>query len=137
MYKRQTGDCAGRALLRIGKIYTDYLKDPEKGMAAYQELLAKYGGSEQAVDAQFQVGQYLLKKGKYDQAAKAYEQFIYNYPRDEKVQEAMMAIARCHAARKDWAQALDAYQRYLNKFPKGRFAPAARAQVEWIRTYHF
>ena len=133
----KSGDCAGKALLRSGKIYTDYLKDPEKGIAAYQELLAKYGGSEQALDAQFRVGEYLLEKRRYDQAVKAYEQFIYNYPRDEKVQQAMMAIARCHAATKDWGKALDAYQRYLNKFPQGRFAATARAQVEWIRTYHF
>ena len=131
------GDMADDALLRIGVIYTDYLNDPEKGLAAYQQLLASYPGSKQAVDALFEVGAYQMDQKKYDEAIKLYEQFIFNYPTDEKAEDAMIAIARAHVQQKAWGKALDAYQSYLNAHPEGRHAEAARAQVEWIRMYHF
>ena len=131
------GDMAGEALLQIGTIYTKYLKDPEKGIEAYQELLAHYPASEQAVDALFEVGGYYLKNKKYDEAVKAYQQFTYNYPQNPRVEDAMLAIARCRAEQKVWDQALDAYQSYLSKFPAGRQAEFAKAQIAWIRMYHF
>jgi len=131
------GDMAGDALLRIGVIYTKYLKDPEKGILAYQELLERYPASKEAMDALYEVGAYHLKQEDFDRAITAYQQFVYNYPMEEKVQDAMLAIARCHAQTKAWDKALDAYQRYLNKFPEGTHADFARAQVAWIRMYHF
>ncbi|HUS44528.1 MAG TPA: tetratricopeptide repeat protein [Phycisphaerae bacterium] len=131
------GDMAGEALLRIGTIYTKYLKDPEKGIEAYQELLAHYPASEQAVDALFEVGGYYLKNKKYDEAVKAYQQFTYNYPQNPRVEDAMLAIARCWAEQKAWDKALDAYRSYLSKFPDGKQAEFAKAQIAWIRMYHF
>nr|MBA3683814.1 tetratricopeptide repeat protein [Planctomycetota bacterium] len=133
----KTGDMAGPALLRIGEIYSGYLNDPEKGILAYQELLDHYPGSKQAVDALFQVGTHHLERKRYAEAVKAYQQFTYNYPQEAKVEDAMAAIARCHAESKAWDKALDAYQSYLAKFPAGKAAATARAQVEWIRMYHF
>ncbi len=135
--KFRMGDMAGNALLRIGTIYTQYLKDPDKGIEAYQELLAHYPGSAEAVDALYAVGEYHLEKKAYDKAIEAFQKFIYNYPREAKVEPAMIAIARCHVATKAWDKALDAYQRYLNKFPDGRLAESAKAQIAWIRMYHF
>ena len=131
------GDMAGEALLQIGTIYTKYLKDPEKGIEAYQELLAHYPASKQAAGALFEVGEYHLKNKKYDDAVKAYQQFTYNYPQNPRVEDAMLAIARCWAEQKVWDKALDAYQSYLSKFPAGRQAEFAKAQIAWIRMYHF
>jgi TolA-binding protein len=131
------GDMAGNALHRIGVIYTKYLKDPEKGFKAYQELLEHYPGTKEAIDALCEVGAYYLEKKEFDEAIKFYRQFIYNYPTDSRVESAMMAIARCYMEKKEWQEALDAYQSYLNKFPQGKEADLARAQVTWIRTYHY
>jgi len=131
------GDMAGQALLRVGTIYTEFLGDPEKGIEAYQELLAHYPGAREAVDALYEVGRYHLKSEKYDDAVKSFQQFIFNYPQEAKVEEAMLAIARCRVEQKQWDKALDAYKSYLNKFPRGRYARFAKAQVEWIRMYHF
>jgi len=133
----KTGDMAGNALLRIGTIYIQYLKDPEKGIRAYQELLAHYGATKEAVDALYEVGAYYLKDGNYDEAIKAYQQFTYNYPKEERVEDAMLAVARCHVEKKAWDKALDAYQSYLAKFPSGKSAEFAKAQIAWIRMYHF
>ena len=133
----KTGDMAGNALLRIGTIYIQYLKDPEKGIQAYQELLAHYGATKEAVDALYEVGAYYLKDAKYDEAIKAYQQFIYNYPKEDRVEDAMLAVARCHVEMKAWDKALDAYQSYLTKYPAGKSAEFAKAQIAWIRMYHF
>ena len=131
------GDMAGHALLRIGAIYTQYLKDPEQGIKAYQELLAHYPASKEAAGALYEVGSYHRKKKAHDAAIEAYRKFIYNYPRAPKVEDAMLAIAACYVVKKDWNKALDAYQQYLSKYPKGKHAVRAKGQVEWIRMYHF
>ena len=131
------GDMAGNALLRIGAIYTQYLKDPEQGIKAYQELLAHYPASKEAAGALYEVGSYHRGKKAHDAAIEAYRKFIYNYPRASKVEDAMMAIAACHVEKKDWNKALDAYQQYLSKYPNGQHAARAKGQVEWIRMYHF
>ncbi len=85
----------------------------------------------------FEVGTYYQENKTYAEAVKAYRQFIFNFPRQGKVQDAMLAIARCHMARKAWNEALDAFKSYLSKFPTGKHAVRAKAQVEWIRMYHF
>ncbi|HUS46871.1 MAG TPA: tetratricopeptide repeat protein [Phycisphaerae bacterium] len=135
--KFKMGDKAGEALMRIGAIYTDYLKDPEKGIEAYRELLAHYPGSREAVGALFQVGVYHMNKKAYGEAITAFQQFIYNYRLDPKVEEAMLAIAKCYADKKEWDKALDSYQGYLSKYPDGKYAAFAKGQIEWIRMYHF
>ena len=133
----KTGDMAGNALLRIGTIYIQYLKDPDNGIKAYQELLAHYGATSQAVDALYEVGAYYLKESNYDEAIKAYQQFIYNYPKEDRVEDAMLAVARCYVEKKTWDKALDAYQSCLAKYPGGKNAEFAKAQIAWIRMYHF
>ena len=131
------GDVTGAALLRIGTIYTKYLKDPEKGMAAFQQLLDRHPGSKEAVGALFEVGAYHLEHKSFDQAIQTYQKFVYNYGQDPRVEDAMVAIARCYIEKKTWDKALDACQQYVNKFPKGKHAPFARNQITWIRMYHF
>jgi len=132
------GDTTGAALLRIGTIYTKYLKDPERGMAAFQQLLEHHPGSKEAVGALFQVGAYHLAKKNYDAAIEVYQKFVYTYQqKDARVQDAMIAIARCYIEKKTWDKALDACQTYLNRFPKGKHAAFAKNQVTWIRMYHF
>jgi outer membrane protein assembly factor BamD (BamD/ComL family) len=121
----------------VAVIYSEYLKDDDKGFAAYQELLAHYPGTRQAVDALYEVGAYYLKNRKFPQAVQAYQQFIYNYPNDGRVEDAMIAIAQAHMEQKAYDKALDAYQSYLAKFPQGQHAAQANAQVAWIRTYYY
>ncbi|KKK49381.1 hypothetical protein LCGC14_3135640 [marine sediment metagenome] len=135
--KFKMGDMAGNALHRIGVIYTEYLKDPDKGFQAYQELLAHYPGTKEAVNALYKVGAYYLEKKQFAQAVKSYRQFVYNYPNDKRVQDGMLAVARCHMETKAYDKALDAYQSYLSKHPDGKHAAFAKAQVAWIRTYHY
>jgi len=49
----------------------------------------------------------------------------------------MLAVARCYVEKKTWDKALDAYQSYLAKYPNGKSAEFAKAQIAWIRMYHF
>jgi TolA-binding protein len=133
----QLGDKAGNALLRIGTIYTDYLKNTDKAVEAYRELLAKYPGSQEAVDALFNVGAHQREAKRYEEAISSYKKFIFSYPEARQTQQAMVDIAACFAAQGQWDQALDAYKSYLNKFPEGTFARIAETQIEWIRMYYF
>jgi TolA-binding protein len=133
----EMGDLAGKALLRIAVIYTEYLKDTEKGITAYQELLENYPGSQEAENALYEVGVYQMEKQQYEQAIKLFQQFGHRFPSSPKTEDAMLAVSRCYVELKAWAEAVDAYKRYLNQFPNGKHAKFAQAQIEWIRMYYF
>ena len=105
----------GELFYRTPMLFKEYLKDPDKGFEAYQELLTHYPGTKEAVNALYEVGAYYLKKKEYDKAVKSYQQFIYNYSTDTRVENAMLAIAQCYMEKKTWDKALDAYQSYLNR----------------------
>lgn len=133
----EMGDIAGKALLRIATIYTDYLDDTERGIAAYQELLENYPGSREAENALYEVGVYQMQKQQYEHAITLFQQFGHRFPSSPKTEEAMLAVARCYVEMNMWAEAVDAYQRYVNQYPKGTQVSFAQAQIEWIRMYYF
>ena len=99
------GDMAGKALHRIAVIYTEYLKDPDKGFAAYQELLDRYSQTPSRRSTHCtRWASYYMGRKEYDKAVESYLRFTYNHPSDSRVEAAMLAIAGCHKATKAWGQ---------------------------------
>lgn len=135
--KHAMGDMAQTALLRIGAIYTDYLKDPDKAIDAYRELLEKYPGSKAAVDAQFTVGQHYLERNKLANAEKAITLFLSSFPNHAKAADAKLNLAECHRRQKQWLKALDDYQSFLTRHPGHAKAVKVREEVEWLKKYRF
>ena len=130
-------DMAPEALLHIGKIYTEYLKEPEKGMEAYERLLTTYPGSKKAVDAQYEVGQYYIEAKEWQKSIQALKQFVFTYRNDSRVPEAMLTIAECYREQKEWEKAIDAYKKYINAFPQDKNVKEAEEQIRWIEKYYF
>jgi len=131
------GDMAQKALLRVGTIYSDYLKDPDRAIEAYRELLEKYPGSKAAVDAQFAVGRHYLEKKDYGSAEKAITLFLSSFPNHPKAADALIELAECHRGRKEWVKALDDYQSFLARYPHDRRARRIREEIEWLKKYRF
>lgn len=135
--KHPLGDMAQRALLRIGAIYGEYLNDPDKAILAYSELLEKYPGAPEAVDAQFAVGQHYLDKGNLAKAEKAITLFLTSFPNHAKAADALLLLADCHRRQREWAKALDDYQSFLSRYPNSPKAGQIREEVEWLKKYRF
>ncbi len=135
--KHRLGDMAQRALLRTGAIYSKYLNDPDKAIEAYRDLLEKYPGSPEAVDAQFAVGKHYLENKKLAKAEKAAKLFLTSFPNHAKAADALLLLAECHRRQKKWVKALDDYQSFLARYPRSPRAQEIREEVEWLKKYRF
>ena len=131
------GDMAQQALLRTGRIYSDYLKDTDRAIETYRALLEKYPGSTAAVDAQFTVGRHYLEQDDVDSALKAITLFLTNFPNHERAGDALLDLSECYRRRKEWLKALDCYQSYLNRYPSSGKAAEVTQEVAWIKKYRF
>jgi TolA-binding protein len=130
-----SADKAGDALLRMATIYDAQLKDPEKAMATWEEIVRQFSGTSVAEDASWRIAQYYEHHAKYDKAVEAYMAFLRNYRRSARAAAAQFAVAECYEHLSKWVQAMDAYTNYIKNFPKGPMVSKAREQINWIRTY--
>lgn len=135
--EHRLGDMAQKALLRIGAIYSTYLDDPDKAIEAYRELLEKYPGSPEAVDAQFAVGRHYLENDDLTKAEKAVTLFLTSFPNHAKAADALLDLAECHRRQKEWVKTLDDYQSFLNRYPSSPKAGRVREEIEWVKKYRF
>jgi TolA-binding protein len=131
------GDMAQRALLRIGIVRGEYLNDPGGAIAAYSELLEKYPGSTEAVDAQFAVGRHYLDDRKLGEAEKAITLFLTSFPNHARAADALLLLAECHRGQREWAKALDDCQSFLSRYPGSPRAGQIREEIEWLKKYRF
>jgi TolA-binding protein len=135
--RHRLGDMAQKALLRTGVIYSSYLNDPDRAVEVYRELLEKYPGSPEAVDAQYAVGEHYLENGELAKAEKAVTQFLTSFPNHSRAADALLLLAECHRRQRKWVKALDDYQSYLARYPASSRAAQIREEVAWLKKYRF
>lgn len=131
------GDMAQKALLRVGALYTDYLKNPDKAIDAYRALLEKYPGSAEAVNAQYEVGRHFLEADDLPQAEKSITLFLASFPNHPKAADALLNLAECHRRQKEWLKALDGYQSFVNRYPRSNNVKTVQEEIAWIKKYRF
>ncbi|MEM7391162.1 MAG: tetratricopeptide repeat protein, partial [Verrucomicrobiota bacterium] len=131
------GDMAQQAMLRVGTLYADYLNNPEKAMEAWRDLLEKYPGSPEAVNAQYAVGTHYLEKDDFVQAEKAITLFLSSFPNHPKAADALIDLAECHRGQREWLKALDDYQSFLNRYPRSPRVKTVEEEIAWIKKYRF
>ena len=68
------------ALFFIGSIYGNYLDQPEKAIACFNDLILMYPESPAAPDALFTIGHIFFKIERYREAQKAFEDYVVRYP---------------------------------------------------------
>jgi TolA-binding protein len=130
-----SADKADQALLRMAVIYAEQLKDDEKAMKTYLEIVRQFSGNAVAEDASWRIAQYYERKGQYADAIKAYESFLKNYRRSAHAGAAQFAVAENYEQLNEWVKAMDGYTNYINNFPDGPMVTKAREQINWIKTY--
>jgi len=130
-----SGDKADDALLRMAVIYDQRLKDADRAMETWLEIVKQFSGTAVAEDASWKIAQYHEKHTAHAKAIEAYKAFLRNYRRSDKASAAQAAIAENYEHLGKWVEAMDAYTNYLNNFPKGPQIRQAKQQINWIKTY--
>ena len=130
-----SGDKADDALLRMAVIYDQRLKDADRAMETWLEIVKQFSGTAVAEDASWKIAQYHEKHTAHAKAIEAYKAFLRNYRRSDKASTAQAAIAENYEHLGKWVEAMDAYTNYLNNFPQGSQIRQAKQQINWIKTY--
>ena len=130
-----SGDKADDALLRMAQIYDERLKDADKAMETWLEIVKQFSGTSVAENASWKIAQYYEQHSEYAKAIDAYQAFLRNYRRSPNANVAQAAIAENYEHLGKWVEAMDAYTNYLTNFPDGPRLNQAKQQINWIKTY--
>jgi tetratricopeptide (TPR) repeat protein len=93
--------------------------------AAYQQAIARYGGTHAAATAYLLLADAQRKDGKYAESNATLQRFIEEYPKHEFAATARLAIAANLESMSKTDEALAAYQRVVADHPKSFEAPLA------------
>jgi TolA-binding protein len=129
------GDQTDDALLRMARIYSDRLRDTEKAMQTYEQIVTHFSGTSVAEDAAWMIADFYQQQKRFADAVESLESFIRNYQQSTRVPDAQYRLAESLEATGRWVEAMDAYTTYVGKFPDGPRAEKAREQVTWIKAY--
>ena len=89
-------------------------QDYDKAIAEFQKLLDKYPQSDQADNAQFEIGNSYRLKGDYKAAIEAYEKVD---PKSELADRAKLLIGDCYLALNETKRAREIYRSLIKKYP--------------------
>ena len=96
----------------------------------FQAYLTYYPKSDQADDAQFQIGESYFSSGKWPEAVAAYNRVISDYPGGNKVPEAYFKRGRALESIPGQAdQVKESYQAVIDKFPDSMAATLAKQRL--------
>ena len=84
---------ADDALLRMAQIYDQQLKDADKAMETWLEIVKQFSGTAVAEDASWKIARYYEQHKEPAKAIDAYKAFLRNYRRSPKAGDAQAAIA--------------------------------------------
>ncbi len=129
--------------------------DPTQAVAAYQVVIDRYGSSDVADDAYYQIGYVYFteaRKGSYDQATatrarETFEDFLIRYPQSEKTAQAQenlkllgtkqstgsLDIAKFYDKQKNYKAAVVYYTEVVQQQPGSEESEIASARIEELR----
>lgn len=82
-------DTAAKALFFIGSVYNDYLDQPDRALACFDDIARLHPNSRAAPDALFNSGSIFYKNDRYAEAQKAFQTYVHRYPNGMRRQSAM------------------------------------------------
>ena len=107
--------------------FTSTTARAEAALAAYQDVVARYPGSEAASWAQLGAGNSLLELERYDDARAAFEAAAHQSD-PSIVWRALEGKGFTYEAQEEWDQAIEVYQE-LSRLDDNRFEPVAKYHI--------
>jgi len=104
--------------------------DYELAAAEYKAFLDKYPGHALAGQAQFQLGESLMRLEKFKEAIPLFEAYVKrNDTEPDKLAAAYFRLGKARAGLEEHDKAAEIYRAFAQKFPHHKLAPAARYWV--------
>jgi outer membrane protein assembly factor BamD (BamD/ComL family) len=119
-----------RALLLMGLVYAQYLKDDKKADAIFREFLEKYPDGEKLL---YSEAQSFSEKGNFASAIKIYEEILKLYPESRYSCKAQFLIGFVYSENlKKYDKAKEIFARVIEKYPDCDLTDDARFMLESI-----
>jgi len=126
---------ASEALYFLGDIYQFKLKNYNKAMDEYQNLIQDFPQNRFVANAQFKIAECCRKLEEWQEAIKAYGKFIKDCSQYGYSDYAQFYIGQCYEKLKDWKKAKDAYSLISTNYPESIWTDVARNRIRYLDKY--
>jgi TolA-binding protein len=109
---------------RVARIYKERLRDNERAIAVYQELID--AGAPNADQLSYEIADAYFRENNFEQARIEFEGLIKSFPQSSLLSEAGYRIGAAFALEHHSSEAEQAYRHVIEKFPNERFALEAQ-----------
>lgn len=127
---------ARKAQLAIGKLYIDHLNQPEKGIDAYEVIIAEAPTSDESTEARYRIGTHTYHKEKYDTAQLYFEIIVNQFSHLKLSHNAQIMLAKSYEAGEKFEQALESYDNFVNRYPQSARTPQILTYKARIQREH-
>lgn len=97
---------ARKAQLAIGKLYIENLNQPEKGIDAYEAIIAEAPTSDESAEARYRIGTHTYHKEKYGTAQLYFEIIVNQFSHLKLNHNAQLMLAKSYEAGEKFEQAV-------------------------------
>ncbi len=124
---------ARKAQLAIGKLYIEDMNQPDKGIDAYEAVIAETPTSDEAAEARYRLGIHSFHKQDYDTAQLHFEIIVNQFSHLELSQNAHLMLAKSFEKAEKFEHAVEVYDNFANRYPQSKRAPQVlknKAQIQ-------
>ena len=116
-----------QAQLAIGKLSIGQINQPAEGIKAYEAVIAAAPESEQAAEANYELGMHYFREKDFKAAITQFDTIVNNFPQLELSQNAHLMLAKSYEEAKNYEEAAEAFDSFANRNPRSQRAAVAIA----------
>ena len=105
-------------------------RDYAAAMAGFQLFIELHGQSALAANAQYWIGEWQYRMGRYREALKSFYDVVSNYPLSPKVAASTLKLGQTYAKLRDPEKARLMFDRVVDQYPDSSEAEVARKALE-------
>ncbi len=127
------GDKVHDCYTRMGMVYEQYIKDPEKEIAVYEEFLQKHKKSIFRDRILWNLGRAAVRAKKPLRAISAYEMILNECPDSDLVPAAMYGLGIAHRGQGDSAKAREYFEKLIELCPANSLADSSASALKTLK----
>ena len=107
----------------------------DKATDEFEALVGRYPNSNNADNAQLEIGNNYRIQGEYDKAIPAYEMLLEKYPQSDVVDYTLLGIGDSYLDLGERAKAIETYQKLIDKYPylNNEVAEEAQNRIDMLK----
>ena len=123
---------ARKAQLAIGILYIEHMNQSDKGIDAYEAIIAE-APSDEAAEARYRLGSHSFHKQDYETAQLHFQTIVNQFSHLELSQNAHLMLAKSFEKAEKFEHAVEVYDNFANRYPQSKRAPQVlknKAQIQ-------